>query len=295
MALGMCGIQGTIQKKLIIEARNSYLLIGRDRPENFDLYYQYPYKPGIASSTDYDAIGSSYQKLDRLVAPQAEKTTADRFLGSVAGLRVLDLACGAGCWKTRLVAHSLAYFAGGEISSKMIETLREETADSDHIEYFVTGCSRTLTHTQGGPLFKEPLDLTFGAWFLNYTTSGIEMESMLWTIATAVRPGGRFVGFMPNYNAPANERRIYPDEYGVQVSKIAEVNEGRWDERSRLKVMMDAKSPFDFETVLLSKLVCKETAKRAGMKGIEWNFAMTPKTTGTECFGTYFYKTCLAP
>lgn len=231
----------------------------------------------MGSSTQYDAIGKSYDGMKKLLAAQAERPSAEKELGSLRGLRVLDLACGTGRWTRQLAAAGAAEVIGVDISTTMVEAARNDYGKHDNITYHVGDCTKPLVDASGKPLFEGQVDLVFAAWLLNYAANGAIMEVMWRTITSSLKLGGRFVGIVPNYDIDWAASNPLPEEYGFEFHKVADVNKGQWDQGAKVRMKALVEPPVEFEAYLLSKTVVEETATKAGMKDIIWHNPTYPE------------------
>ncbi len=89
--------------------------------------------------TQYDHIGSKYDEYARTATlKQAESYTFFRMVGSLEGLRVLDLACGFGFYPRLLKQRGAAQVIGVDISPEMIRLANQhEQAEPLGITYQV--------------------------------------------------------------------------------------------------------------------------------------------------------------
>jgi SAM-dependent methyltransferase len=168
--------------------------------------------------TDYDAIAEEYRRAKRQPwRSRVEAFTLLELAGDVAGLAVLDLACGEGHYTRRLADRGAARVVGVDLSEEMIALAREqEAARPLGIEYAV-GDGRTLG-------FAGEFHLVVAAYLLNYARDADELAAMARGIAGALRPGGRFVAVN---SSPDLEpfRRLSFRPYGFDV-EFADAAEG---------------------------------------------------------------------
>ena len=105
-------------------------------------------------------------------------------IGSVAGLRVLDLGCGEG-YNTRLLAESAATVTGVDISVEMVRLAREEEA------------RRPLGITYHTASFSDMTMLTADSFDIAVSfmalMDGADYAGAVAEAARVVRPGGRLV------------------------------------------------------------------------------------------------------
>lgn len=142
--------------------------------------------------TQYDAIALDYQKISAAVPLRdAEWHSLRLRLGDLAGLSVLDLACGDGMGTRLLKRWGAARVVGVDISPQMIALARQqEDAQPLGIEYQV-GDAATL----GG---IGPFDSVNAAYLLHYASSRDQLLGMARTVHDNLAPGGHFVASIAN-------------------------------------------------------------------------------------------------
>jgi SAM-dependent methyltransferase len=145
-----------------------------------------------APVTQYDAIAPLYRRsrgspIRRFV----EAPTLLGLAGDVAGLRVLDLACGEGCYARTLREAGAARVLGVDVSPAMVALAREsEAARPLGIDYAV--------HDAAALPDLGPFDLVVAAHLLHYARDRAELAAMCRGIARQLAPGGRFVALNEN-------------------------------------------------------------------------------------------------
>jgi len=150
----------------------------------------------------YDSIAEAYgqdalQRDDRacVLVPSAR-----HYCGDVRGLRVLDLACGAGFFSHLFRSWGAARVVGVDVSAEMVRQAGEG-------EYLVADVA-----TLG--VIGE-FDLVFAGFLLHYAPTVSVLERMAQAVAGNLRPGGRFVSFNENPYLPVHSGT----KYGVSVTR----------------------------------------------------------------------------
>lgn len=142
--------------------------------------------------TQYDTIALDYQKISAAVPLRdAEWHSLRLRLGDLAGLAVLDLACGDGMGTRLLKRWGAARVVGVDISPQMIALARQqEEAQPLGIGYHV-GDAATL----GG---IGPFERVNAAYLLHYASSREQLLGMARTVHDNLAPGGHFVASIAN-------------------------------------------------------------------------------------------------
>ncbi len=192
-----------------------------------------------ASTTQYDSIGQSYDRLKRLPAARLERNNVRDVVKPMFAdnnsAQVLDLACGTGYYSRLLLSWGADSVTGVDISSAMIEAAKD-AANGDAanggvgggslgesksgLTFTIGDCTRPLQH-----LGLPPVDVVVGAWLLNYAATAEEVTAMFDNIARSLRAGGYFVGVTPHpaedLDAFASKFAGRPNKYGVDVAYTA--------------------------------------------------------------------------
>ena len=242
----------------------------------------------MPGSTQYDNIKTAWNGVEsQTPVLQVEAPTINHVLDSIGGIRgtrCLDLACGTGRWTRHLKSQGAVEAVGVDISPGMIDGARQTTGDMRDVHFHVADCSKPLPSPDNNT-FNTPFEVVFGGYFLNYAANAEEMEGMWRTVAASLNVDGHFVGIMPN---PDTDFTIpFPDDYGFQAKKVADVNQGQWDEGTKNKLMVSSQPPVEFEAYFLPKQVLEATAKRAGMGDIEW---FQPIVPADDAFWEHYKK-----
>ncbi|PIA92771.1 hypothetical protein CB0940_04263 [Cercospora beticola] len=219
-------------------------------------------------STQYDQIGSKHKSLEDSPVGEVDFETTSRALGDVKGLRVLDLACGIGRWSQWLVRNGAKEVVGIDISEAMIKGAKEMQAAlpeglAKKLDFCVKDCGLPLTVEEGG------FDLVLGAWYLSYAADHAGLVTMFNNILTNLRPGGRFLGVVPNAFTPMFCDYIVHD---LKMEVNEQVGEGFW--RCTLSYKPGGLA---FKTNVRLHDLYERAAKEAGIGQIRWRPYVLPK------------------
>jgi len=222
-------------------------------------------------STQYDKLGTTYEIIKTTPNDFVCLDSTRRVLGDVTGLHVLDLACGTGYYSNLLLDWGAASVIGIDISSEMVRAAKAALAQrperADRLEYYAGDVSKPdLLRSLG--LSDRKIDLVHGGWLLNYSSTAAELVAMWRNIASALEPGGRFVGLVPNIKDPNFDFGATFDEekYGI-VYEVVEKIEGGF--KTRVKTMTDP--VVEFENYMLNEEgLYEKCAGEAGMENVRF-------------------------
>lgn len=213
-------------------------------------------------SLQYDQIGGHYNSIKKLPLDLVQTVTALAYIGNIEGQEVLDLACGSGYYSRRAVDQGAQRVVGLDISSAMIEAAQREFQGDDRFEFHVADCCK--------PLHVGTFDVVFAMWFLNYAATAEKQLAMWQNMYAHVKPGGRCIGIIPNFNR-FNEQ---PPEgqFGSHMEVIQHVRDG-----VKYKCSLDVDPPISFEGYLLRRDVYESCAQKAGFVDLQWLEPIDPK------------------
>jgi ubiquinone/menaquinone biosynthesis C-methylase UbiE len=222
-------------------------------------------------STNYDTIAEQYRR-SKLQPWRAhiEACTLMGLAGDLAGLRVLDVACGEGFYSRQLRKAGAAEVVGVDLSAGMIELARqEEAARPLGIEYRV-GDARELD-------LPGDRDLVVAAYLLNYARTRDELDAMCRGVAGCLKPGGRFVtvNCSPSLDFPTAPSFR---KYGFETSVVGEFVEGApitWT------FFLDDGS-LAIENYYLDVAIHEAAFRAAGFREVRWH---PPGLTPSEASG----------
>ncbi|KAF5125115.1 hypothetical protein E5D57_009801 [Metarhizium anisopliae] len=225
--------------------------------------------------TQYDSLSSTYDVFDTLPYRQMEWENVSRAVSPLLrpGMKVLELACGTGCYTSRLFDWGVTDMTAVDISRPMLDeaavrahhhieagNLRLVAADGSETQSFAPDHSSCY------------FDLAFGAWFLNYAENKAQLRAMFRNMAQNLRPGAPFIAIVPHptddvgargetYNKPPFNR-LYPRN---KYTEPLESGDGYG-----LRVLLD-NNGVDFMTWHMKREVYEEAARLGGFRGrLEW-------------------------
>ena len=166
---------------------------------------------------------AGYATLDRQVRGldgAAEWPAIRSMLPSLAGRNVIDLGCGFGWFSQWAVENGAASVLGVDVSTKMLERARAESA-SEAIEYRLVDLDQL-------ELEAGSTDHVFSSLALHYVR---DLDRLIATVADALRPGGSLVFSVeyPIYSAPTTQSfetksggdRVWPlNNYLVEGERV---------------------------------------------------------------------------
>jgi toxoflavin synthase len=229
-------------------------------------------------TTNYDPIAEQYKRSKQTPwRTDVECFTLLETIGDLAGLSVLDVACGEGFY-TRMLRHRGATRATGvDLSEGMVTLARTQEEQAPlGIDYRV-GDGRALE-------LDDRYDLVVAAYLLNYATTRDELGAMCASIARSLRPGGRFVTVNCN---PALDFTAAPSyrRYGFETSVA-----GPWREGAPITwTFFLEDGPFSIENYYLSPAAHEEALRDAGFRSVRWHGPrLSPE--GAARHGTEFWQ-----
>lgn len=203
---------------------------------------------------EYDLISVKYHEV-------AEKSddreflfvpTLLKYLPSLKGKSVLDIATGGGYWARLLKQQGAQSVVGIDISSEQIRI-----AEAVELKYplgirYVKQDARTLND-------EEQYDVAFAAFLLHYSQTEEELRQMCKSIAASLRLGGTFMTLNANPDIPEFDGRKYfctvRAEQGVSTG--APITVTLYDKLRQVE-------PFAFHYSYWSKEIYEEALTAAG-------------------------------
>ncbi len=163
----------------------------------------------------YDTIARDYQEIAAGVPlREPEWYSLHLRLGDLAGLSVLDLACGDGMGTRLLKRWGAARVVGVDVSEQMIGLARgQEQAQPLGIEYRVADAATLGTIGE--------FDRVTASYFLHYARTREELLRMVRTVYDNLKPGERFVGSNANPLQPP-QPVIDQRRYGLRYTLVDE-------------------------------------------------------------------------
>lgn len=206
-------------------------------------------------TTDYNQIAAQYQQAkEQLWRSRIETHSLMQLVGTLAGKKVIDVACGEGFFTRKLRRAGAAQVVGIDISERMVELARAQEASAPlGIEYLVEDARAT------GP--PQDFDLAVSAWLLVYAHDRAELGSMCRGLARRLKPGGRFVTLTTNPHLYSFKIPDYR-KYGFDIKVADRVYEGApilWT------IHLDDSS-FEIENYYLPITAYEEAFRAAGFR-----------------------------
>ncbi|KAE8164080.1 S-adenosyl-L-methionine-dependent methyltransferase [Aspergillus tamarii] len=196
----------------------------------------------------YNKIDERYNDVTSLPTTRLLEDILKSHIGVVHGLEVLDLACGTGYWSRKSIDRGAKKVVGVDISKVMVDIARLQARAQDPSEFHVVDCI--------APFNMGTFDLVLGIWLLNYAEDKTEV----------VKPGGRFVGVIPNYEILQTTACGQEYHFGGVTYKVLE----RFTEGARIQVSLDTTDPITFSCYMLEPWLHEECAIQAGFNGLRW-------------------------
>ncbi|KAH8897465.1 S-adenosyl-L-methionine-dependent methyltransferase [Thozetella sp. PMI_491] len=153
----------------------------------------------MASSdkAQYDNVAVEYKSYDDLPMARLEAQLIRRALGDCTGLRVLDLGGGSGTHARQAVEAGASQVDVVDISEGMMQIGKDIEAKAgrgDKIRWFTADVSKPLREQGADILPPGAYDLVMANWVFDHAHTTEELRGMWENLASAVKPGGLFVG-----------------------------------------------------------------------------------------------------
>ncbi|KAF5878756.1 putative methyltransferase-like protein [Botrytis fragariae] len=235
------------------------------------------------STSQYDAIGSRYAAIKNQQGSSFELAAIQTHIGNITGLRILDLACGAGYYTQKLLEWGAERVVGIDISPAMIESARVQCGggdlgtDNEHLKYHfhVADCSKPLEN------LEEKFHLVLAVWFLNYASEKRELLAMWRNIFASLVPGGRCVGIVPNFES-LRSKNVGESRHGVTRNILCRVDGGAKVQISVHGKDGEKENPLVFEAYIWERELYEDCAREAGMEGLKWLEFVDPLVEGLD-------------
>ena len=226
----------------------------------------------------YDAIAGAYWDSKGLPFRRAiERYTLFEALGDVRGRTVLDLACGEGFYSRLLKENGAAEVVGVDISEAMIRLARAQEREKP------LGCRYVVSDAAD----YEPagtVDLVLGMYLLHYAGSEAKLLRFLRVCHTALRPGGRLVGFNDNVLNPPQGTASW-SKYGIVKTAPRAPRAG---DPIRYRFTNSDGTEFGFQNIFLSPETYSEAFEKAGFRDFRWlGVSLDPAERGNPFWHTF--------
>lgn len=214
----------------------------------------------LHDAPQYEAIAAQYQRSSRSpVRRYVERYTFLGLVGDVAGLDVLDLACGEGIYTREMRARGARRATGVDISPAMIALAREqEQAAPLGIEYLVSDVQQLPDLGR--------FELVVAAYLLHYARTAAQLARMCERIAHHLSAGARLVALNEN---PEQSPAAYAGytQYGFGKA----VERPRRDGSPITYTMIAGREVFRFEVYHHERETYEQALTGAGFVDIRWH------------------------
>lgn len=231
---------------------------------------------------EYDRIGPEYQESKLLpFRLHVEEHTTFGLLPDLAGLSVVDLACGDGIYARKLMRRGAARVVGVDISPEMISLARRaEEAAPLGVEYVLADVANLD--------LDERFDIAFCSFLFNYATSRVELRALIESVARLVRPEGLVIG-CNDYpeNPPAHFGRYRP--YGFVKIGAADPDEGS---TVTYRFFNPDGTAFELDNYYLPTEAYRDEFATAGFASFDWVMP-TVSSDGRAAFPPGFWDSYL--
>ena len=212
-----------------------------------------------AGVAQYDAIAVPYQRSkESPIRRYLESHGFFALLGEVAGLAVLDLACGDGFYTRQSRQRGARQVLGVDISTAMIGLARRQLLPAD------TGLDYLVCDVQDLPDLGR-FDVVTAAYLLHYARDVGELGRMCRSIARQLPPGGRLVAINENPDQPECRYAGYL-RYGFSKSVASPRGEGS----PITYAMISGRELFRFEVYHFERATYEAALAAAGFTDIRW-------------------------
>lgn len=227
-------------------------------------------------AADYDRFSRQFKKSREFPFRTCiEEFMMLKMLGNLAGLAVLDLACGEGHYARMLRRHGVARVIGVDVSEGMIALAREEEArDPLGVEY-VNAAVEDLG-------VVGEFDVVTAVYLLHYAPTREHLAAMCRTIAANLRPGGRLVAMNSNFGPGVP---VDVSQYGWTPSDRKPIEEGM---AYRLTFLQGPDS-FEIQNYHYAHATYEEIFRQAGFASVQWHLPVV-SPAGVEQYGQDYWQ-----
>lgn len=211
--------------------------------------------------TQYDDIAEQYDRANNERPDRARifLPSAKRYLGGIAGLDILDLACGSGFFSRFMRMWGARIVMGVDVSEKMIQRARAREKERPlGIDYRVADVSKLDKLERLGEF-----DVAFGGFLLHYAPTDHALWQMCQGVARNLKKGGRFVAFNENPSHPLHNGR----KYDVETRAIGPLRDGVEIRRTHYR---DGAEAFVLSHFHFQPSTYETALTAAGFTEIEW-------------------------
>ncbi|HTR08763.1 MAG TPA: class I SAM-dependent methyltransferase [Paraburkholderia sp.] len=231
----------------------------------------------------YDSIGERFEDFTQTAAQRTiEERTIFHMIGEVAGLSVLDLACGFGYFGRALHRRGAARVEGVDISTRMIELARAESKRNGEPLIFHV---RDVAEME----MLGKFDVVNAAWLFNYAESPEQLAKMFRAAAANLKPDGKLVAYTVDPDFSLKKGNF--ERYGVNVR-----NETPWRGGFRHDAQFVTQPPSAFTFYRWSRAEYERAILAAGFTTFHWQkplLALSDIAARPDGFWDVFQSNCL--
>ena len=162
--------------------------------------------------TDYDEHADAYDAWIEADSPYwlLEQTRFFEVLGSVRGLRILELACGDGRISRALMERGAEAVRATDVSQEMVRRGEAANRRADGGPLHSGLRFELLDASNASFQLEPPVDRVVAMYLFHYANSLTALDGMAQLIARNLAPGGRFVAYTinPDYDLSREDPRL---------------------------------------------------------------------------------------
>jgi SAM-dependent methyltransferase len=228
--------------------------------------------------SQYDGIAQAYQQTtqEEISRLYIENPNMLRTIGSVVGLDVLGVGCGDGYLERMLKQAGASRVVGTDLSPGMLNLGRISEKELPlGIEYF----QHDLTQLPALGAF----DIATAKYVFNYAQDRTQLLCMCQSIFRNLKPGGRLVAMVPDYDAglPTDTK------YGFCTEAI----DNPLLEGGKMSVTLyaDGQPGVSFQVHYWRKATYEQALQQAGFRSVIWHTPV-PSKEAIERYGQEFWQ-----
>jgi SAM-dependent methyltransferase len=229
----------------------------------------------------YDSIGARYEQIKHIPIGLVEQATVLSAMPDLAGLSVLDVACGTGFYTRQWRRAGARRVVGVDGSREMVAVARAfEERDP-------LGISYELHNALSMPTLGT-FDVVTAIWLLDYAEGVEQADTMIAGLAANLADDGRLRALVANPDADWDA--FTPDAgYGLTTHKLGEPENGR----QHVRIEVQTETPLQFEAFSWPPGFVEDAFARAGFTTVTRHPAMLSPDARAER-GESFWAPILA-
>ncbi|WP_436499877.1 class I SAM-dependent methyltransferase [Actinokineospora sp. HUAS TT18] len=217
---------------------------------------------------EYDAIAQSYSEIiEGLPERRLFGYSLEVVEGDVAGLDVLDLACGTGAFTRNLKKRGARRVVGVDVSEGMLDFARKQEAAAPLGVEYITEDVASL------PRVGE-FDLVTAFALLHYAPSSDALLAMMRSVHDNLRPGGRFTA--SNMNVVSPEDWVDAKRWSDRALRFAPFNGPLYDGLVVPSSLNWNQVSIPMELYYYSRHTYEDGLRAAGFRHIRWHRPVLP-------------------